>query len=385
MTWVRWAAIDSVSQQLRPPSPALAPLESSAIVAPALELPAANKKGRRPITPPNEVDLSHARAATPHSRSITPTPSHASPVRPVAPSTPGRVVAVPGQPRKTPGKSNHSVARPEVRDEVVKGEMMIITTEGDEDVDDEEDDLDLLRVNAVASSSTAMITVQPPSTPRKEPSRSNTVGSTRIARGGGGKVVPNSAGGRMTRGGADGGATVKRTKSILDFGSTLFQAPTSPSKSGSGTSASGGNQDSMSARYPSRTASGSKLGVTGATTSVAGAAGTTPSRLPTRVIPSKRRGGGTTATTAVTKAVFSSNTNPDAMDEDEIENEDIVRVGIAGGATGRRMRTTTTVAVNLTTITAEKKLTNGRATPGALGMGRNVRRRRSSVGSSDFV
>lgn len=90
MTWVRWGAIDTYKAEQRAlaPTPTPVPMSSTAAIA-----------GKSRPTTPQRV------------RTTTPPP----------PVTPGgsRAGVVPGQPRKTPGKSKNTVASPEVLDEEV--------------------------------------------------------------------------------------------------------------------------------------------------------------------------------------------------------------------------------------------------------------------------
>ncbi|GAA5978918.1 hypothetical protein JCM11641_000094 [Rhodosporidiobolus odoratus] len=95
LEWVRWAARDQLRTELAS-SGQLPPTSASISTSASTSLP---KAGARPITPPNEHELAEHR-----SRATTPS-GH-------APVTPKRQ-AVPGQPRKTPGRSRHGVAAPE--------------------------------------------------------------------------------------------------------------------------------------------------------------------------------------------------------------------------------------------------------------------------------
>lgn len=92
MCWVRWAAEDKLRAELKE------------------ELRARG------------VAVAEAGKRRDETRALTTTPPRQRAVTPEAgggvggvPRTPGRTVAVPGQPRKTPGKSNHGVADPEVQ------------------------------------------------------------------------------------------------------------------------------------------------------------------------------------------------------------------------------------------------------------------------------
>ncbi|KAM0789116.1 hypothetical protein ACM66B_003171 [Microbotryomycetes sp. NB124-2] len=99
MTWVRWGAVDTLKAEQRAmgrsPSGELAgspTVEAHRSVTPTTP--------KRPITPPNEAELARHRQSTPGQSAV--------------PRTPARPHHVPGQPRKTPGKSKHAVATPEV-------------------------------------------------------------------------------------------------------------------------------------------------------------------------------------------------------------------------------------------------------------------------------
>jgi cell division cycle 14 len=284
MTWIRWGAIDSLS----PRSPL------------ALD---------RPITPPNEILLSHSRSR--QTTPTAPTPSAAAP-----PRTPGRVVAVPGQPRKTPGKSKHSVATPE-------------TVDVDPTPLAQDDDFDILdTLPRIASTST--LKKQPPPSPTK--AAPVTGGRpTRIARA---RTRPLSAI-------ADNRivdllsttSEMRRARSVKDLG-TLFEAPPVEGEEEEEEEESGGG------RYELR-GSGS-----GRSTPIGGRAPiASPSRLPTRV-PAKRRGaaGVVGSTNRVRERALTS------------------APGTAGGAISYLLEGGITGAV-----------------------GRKVRRRRSSLGSTDFV
>lgn len=116
MVWVRWAAEDKLRAELKE------------------ELRARGVAGTGAGKRRDEV-----RALTttpPRQRAVTPETGGAGGV----PRTPGRTVAVPGQPRKTPGKSNHGVADPEVqhaaslreRELAVERESLMLVVGGEE-------------------------------------------------------------------------------------------------------------------------------------------------------------------------------------------------------------------------------------------------------------
>ena len=152
MTYVRWAAVDAHVAEQAPPV-----------------VPLAAKKVARPITPPNEAELQRERSASRHSTPVASTSAAAYelPRTPAgqtpAPRTPTRTAGgtVPGQPRKTPGKTKHSVASPEVRDLDAeeeglesRDELMLV-----KDTDDDDDD-PLALVPAPASPAKARAAVK---------------------------------------------------------------------------------------------------------------------------------------------------------------------------------------------------------------------------------
>lgn len=133
LEWVKWSAQDELRAQLalsdnttsnsvrrnheadveiRAVEPRIQ-VERECSQPPPIETP-------RPITPPNETELARHRSTTPH---------HAR-----APMTPRRQI-VPGQPRKTPGRSRHGVAAPEEKD---SSPQLQQPTEEDEGMDEVE-------------------------------------------------------------------------------------------------------------------------------------------------------------------------------------------------------------------------------------------------------
>ena len=143
LTYVRWAAVDAYKAELAP--------------TPFATLPASTKTPlKRPLTPPTEAALERERTVSRHSTPVASTSAapyeipHTPKAQIPAPRTPTRTNgAVPGQPRKTPGKTKHSVASPEVRDLdaeeegfVANEELMLIKDPSTEE-DDEDDPLTL--------------------------------------------------------------------------------------------------------------------------------------------------------------------------------------------------------------------------------------------------
>lgn len=112
LEWVRWAAQDELRRELASQNGlagrALAAAATTAAAVGAGSSGSSSSAAARPITPPNEADLAAARA-----RSTTPgrgggAGADGGGVPPVTPRRPP-----PGQPRKTPGRSRHAVAEPE--------------------------------------------------------------------------------------------------------------------------------------------------------------------------------------------------------------------------------------------------------------------------------
>ena len=114
MTWIKWSAVDQYKSTL-PPSIAIpSPSKLARTTTPP---PTTTMERGEPITPPHETALAITR-----SRNTTPIASTSGAVHSNSettigevPKTPSRKIIVPGQPRKTPGKSKHSVATPETR------------------------------------------------------------------------------------------------------------------------------------------------------------------------------------------------------------------------------------------------------------------------------
>lgn len=299
MTWVRWAAVDAHKAEVAAARQSTPPLQTA-----------------RPITPPNELDLACSRPTTPvPSRSQQP------------PRTPGRIVAVPGQPRKTPGKSKHSVASPEVNEARAEEEPL---EEGMEVTDDmmlfqEDED-----ATPVASTS-AGLSIDSNTNPVASTSRAPTTSSrpTRIARA---RQRPLSAiaDNRMVdrldlANGAPRLQDFRRSKPVQDL-TTLFEA--SAAEDTAAAAAGPGRYDLRGGR----------------TTPLPAPPQASPSRLPQRV-PAKRRG-------AAQERERSITSERGALGSCQMES--VVGM-VMGGPSGM----------------------NGPA--------RSVRRRRSSLGSTDFV
>lgn len=306
MTYVRWAAIDAfkAEQEL------LSPLPSPPIASTSTS----NTTGARPITPPNEVDLERERTVSRHATPVasTSTSGPTTTTTPV-PRTPtaNRSGIVPGQPRKTPGKTKHSVASPEVRDRDEEDgfeEMDDLMLVKDEDLTpEEEDELDPL----------ALVPAPTPTT------------SSSKAGGGGGKV-PTRGSTRPTRiARAARPLSAITDNRIVDLG---FGAADKRAKAGAG----GGAVKNLATLFETGAVSGAGgYNLRGGRTSPVGGSSASPSRLPTRV-------GAAGAAGAASG------------------------LGV-GGAAGNKRRGGTESCMEVV----------------GSGIGRSVRRRRSSLGSTD--
>lgn len=360
MTWVRWAAVDahkaSLPQVLVIPPPVVAvPIESINL-----------ESSRRPITPPNEIDLQRTHQSQTQGRSSR----HTTPIHSLdqPPRTPGRTVQVPGQPRKTPGKSKHSVASPEVRDLIIEEEPlesnMLITddmmlVQEEEEVEEAGED-DGPRTPTASTSNLAQpkfsggVNASNLTSPTK--SKSTTSSSTTIAIGSTTTASTTNTTSRPTRIASRSRTTrplsaitdnrmvdrIGNTRSsTTDFkGSsknavkdlvTVFESNSRNTSAEVEVSVSGGRYDLRGGRTsPSELPSPT----TTTTTIINGMGQASPSRLPQR-IPAKRR-------------------------------------GAAGG-------------IDSTTVVGGKSCAMEMNSVGLGGVGRSVRRRRSSLGSTDFV
>lgn len=199
MTWIRWAAVDAYKASL------------PTIITPEPTLLMVNPL--RPITPPNEIDLAR-------SRHTTPIPSNLNP-----PQTPGRQI-VPGQPRKTPGKSKHSVASPEMRDLVQEEPLEVGLVITDDMMLVEEDEGDDGPTTPTASTPTLKYVPTPSliSSPRKAPIVTSSR-PTRIARARPlSAITDNRMIDRIGTTKANGVAEdFRRSKAVKDLG-TLFES-----------------------------------------------------------------------------------------------------------------------------------------------------------------
>ncbi|GAA5967534.1 hypothetical protein JCM21900_001192 [Sporobolomyces salmonicolor] len=362
LEWVRWAAQDELRAELA----ARNPLPVASAIAASSAAAEASNAAARPITPPNEAELARSRATTPGG--------------PVPPTTPRRQI-VPGQPRKTPGRSRHAVATPEentpagsvqAHEEQMEGVVLtspqkpkgessakgkeqtsmqlVSPPDGEESDDDDIDPLQLVSPIKLNLASAAPISSSArPKTPSNTSSR-----PTRIARAApiarplsaitDNRIVDrlrmSTRAGSASGGGAGGhrdaaaAAVIARSKGAKNL-NTVFEAAEG---SGQGTT----TRQQQQSRYPLRNGRVSPT----MSTSTAVAPGS-PSKLPTR-IPAKR-------------GVAPSSPNPPSAG---------FSTSNGGGGFG--------LAPELA------KLGEGGG-KGAAGGGRNVRRRRSSMGSQDFV
>ncbi|ORY74516.1 protein-tyrosine phosphatase-like protein [Leucosporidium creatinivorum] len=381
MTWVRWAAMDAIKAEQRlltlASQTAEADRQRLATTTPPLQTPKAPK---RPITPPNEETLARSRQVTPGASATVP-------------RTPGRSVMVPGQPRKTPGKSKHSVASPEVQhaldaaaeeeEEEVEGEegvtlkdeLMLVAAAEENEAEEGE--------HLPSHSSPARpppppqprLAPPPPSNTTKRAPTPTSTRPTRIARArqrplsaiADNRIVdrlglhtdrtlpPNSSSSSTststaatTRASTRAGAPT-RSKAVKDLG-TLFESGAGDAMDVSTNGAAGGyNLRGGRTSPPQGLQPAAQLQPPAS-----------PSKLPQRV-PAKRRGG-----------VKEKEVQPTAM-----------TFGAAGGAgAGRRERSVT--AGGRGAAAAAGGLGEVERTIKAVGLSRNVRRR-SSLGSEDFV
>lgn len=352
MTWVRWAAVDAHKASLPQVLVVSPPIVTVPIESINLE------SSRRPITPPNEIDLQRTHQSQARSsRHTTPIHSLDQP-----PRTPGRTVQVPGQPRKTPGKSKHSVASPEVRDLIIEDEplesKMLITDDmmlvQEEDEGEGEDDGP--RTPTASTSNLAQpkfsggVNASNLTSPTKSKPTTSTIaiGSTISNTNTTSRPTRIASRSRTTRplSAITDNRMVDRIgttrSSTTDFkGSsknavkdlvTVFESNSRNSSTEVEVNVSGGRYDLRGGRTsPSELPSPSS---TTTTTIINGMGQASPSRLPQR-IPAKRR-------------------------------------GAAGG-------------IDSTTVVGGKSCAMEMNSVGLGGVGRSVRRRRSSLGSTDFV
>ena len=123
MTWIKWSAVDAYKSTIPPqiyPSVSASKLARSTT---PLGGGGGGGGGTGTITPPHETALAITRsrnttpiASTSSLTNLPPTTTTTNDQSTMdVPKTPSRKIIVPGQPRKTPGKSKHSVAEPETR------------------------------------------------------------------------------------------------------------------------------------------------------------------------------------------------------------------------------------------------------------------------------
>lgn len=392
--WVRWAAQDELRRELESQrglvgkelAAAGAAVASTSAVK---DEAAAGAAVGRPLTPPNEADLDRA-------RSKTPSATHGAPV------TPRRQTGVvPGQPRKTPGRSRHAVAEPErvspeeksaleaeERMEGVvlssprkartsgglssaaakgkgKGPMLdAADAAGGTEDDDEDDPLAMVvvpasprklglappaRINGSAAASTSSARPPPPAQP-KTPTQPQSTRPTRIARP---TTRPLSAladnrivdrigttrsstriGGAANTPGAGGAGSMARSKAAKNL-NTVFETTTTTGAGAAGQT-----------RYPLRNGRTTSAGSASSSASSTLQPPDSPSKVPQpqRVLGKRDTGGPGRGNGGASAPAANGGFNPAAA---------AAAAGVAGG--------------------------NG------TGLGRNVRRRRSSMGSQETV
>ena len=134
MTWIKWSAVDQYKSTLPPSIVIPSPSKLARTTTPP---PFDGATIGEPITPPHEAALAitRSRNTTPIAStsllSHDPTTTITNPPTTIGevPKTPSRKIIVPGQPRKTPGKSKHSVADPETRPDSI-AKLVLVTKEG---------------------------------------------------------------------------------------------------------------------------------------------------------------------------------------------------------------------------------------------------------------
>ncbi|SCV70956.1 BQ2448_3718 [Microbotryum intermedium] len=410
MTWVRWAAVDAYKLTLQPspPAPVAAstsaatpsnvPVASTSAVSIGADVPITppSKRIRRVVTPNNDPDAAHV---------LPPTTPGASTL--VPPRTPGRNAPVPGQPRKTPGKSKHSVATPETQQGVVEDEMdlvpqtakMLVDGQAEEDEGEDEDQADAMKTipplelvpkattdEAASQAGTSKRSATPGSSrptriarptqqrPLSAIADNRVVDRLGLATGPAGGSSGTS--GRGGRGGASSATTarataeeVKRSRAVRDLG-TLFEQPPTGSLSREGSSSGPASATSSSSRYRTR-------GGTRATTPGAGEdripslvePPASPTKLPQRV-PAKRRG---QAKEKVTTSATETR-EPTGRRERSVTSSGVVTMNVDGHGSGADDGSSTTSVEERNALAASVGLSS-----------RSVRRRRSSLGDTDFA
>ncbi|SGY79772.1 BQ5605_C008g05218 [Microbotryum silenes-dioicae] len=417
MTWVRWAAVDAYKLTVQPSPPVAAvqastsstttpsnvPVASTSAVPIGVDVPITppSQRIRRVVTPTHDPDATHAhRPTTPVASTVVP------------PRTPGRNAPVPGQPRKTPGKSKHSVATPETQQTVVEDEMdlvpktakMLVDGQAEEDEGEEEEDqpdamktippLELvpkaMKEGATNPAATSKRSATPgPSRPTRiaRPRQTrplSTIADNRVVDRLG--LATGTAGGNSTtsdrrgRGGLAANTITarataeeaKRSRAVRDLG-TLFEQPPARSSSREGTSSGPASTTSSSTRYRTR-------GGTRATTPGAGdnripsivEPPASPTKLPQRV-PAKRRGQAKEKATTMSTTVAAE---PATRRERSVTASGVVKMNVDGHALGGGADdgSGTTSVEQRNALAASVGLSS-----------RSVRRRRSSLGDTDFV
>ncbi|GAA5882676.1 hypothetical protein JCM16303_006539 [Sporobolomyces ruberrimus] len=466
LEWVRWSAQDELraelaleqEQQRTRENVTQASTSGGGGGEPTTTV--AGECATRPITPPNESELRGARvrSTTPHVSSTTTNP-------PVTPRRQGG--NVPGQPRKTPGRSRHGISAPEEKDkdspaaivtmnegggkeeedlemeaavreeEEMEGVVLVSsspnkkkrdsagggggarkslqlvpddpededevipeTQEKEEELQEQEDPITMMPGSPKKASRTSS------STQRRDPEQdqdlqpSARIASTSSTRPKTPSTAPSST--RPTRiarsaGGSSQASTSRPLSAITD--NKLRTAPTTTTRSGGSTSASdqaiarsrgaknlntvfeavegkGPGSTSTRSRYPLRNVSGrtTPTAASGSTLSGAGAGaghGTlppnSPSKLPTR-IPAKR-GAAVITPSSPQPPSTTTTTSASGRGHGGFNPANAGKESGNGGNSGGGFTS----------------LANGLAKLGGGNKGRNVRRRRSSMGSQDFV
>ncbi|GAA5956529.1 hypothetical protein JCM3765_003473 [Sporobolomyces pararoseus] len=412
LEWVRWSAQDELRAELAQSQPQ--PSTSTAQNARDCSAPP------RPITPPNESELREAarqRSTTPH---VAPSAS-TSTATTNAPVTPRRQTGqnVPGQPRKTPGRSRHGISAPEDKDKDSPAAIVTIEKkEGDEEMEEalrEEEEMEGVVLTSSPNKKKRDSTgggrrssgrkslqlvadeskeeeeeeeedplTMLPSSPRKPPHQSQdlqpsaalklnqatTTTSTRPKTPSAPTTLNSSN--RPTRIARSSATTPNSTTTTVDQSNAIARSRGAKnlntvfeSVEGAAGGSKAGPSGSTRSRYPLRNVSGRTTPTiatnsASATTASGVVAPNSPSKLPTR-IPAKR---GVPNSPAISTATNSNHSQQ--------------RAGFDPSAAGNK----DTEGSNNKGFTS---LANGLAKLGGGKGGRNVRRRRSSMGSQDFV
>jgi hypothetical protein len=262
-TFVRWSAID-MAAELNGTAGALAP---------------APQPLERPITPPSDHE-------------------------PERPTTPTQAVPVPGQPRKTPGRTRHGVAAPETAPEEVEDAMEGVTSSRDPTprAPTPTDEIAVVKAAATpaAPSATVALGLRPRARPLSAITDNRIVNRNR-------SVTPPGTSSAST----GSGSGVTRSKAARNLG-TLFETMAAEAGSGDAAGAPTSGERYNLRREP--TAARPLATATGRTATALRPpppqhATTSPSRLPQRV-PAKRRTASRSGTSVLAQPAAAASVAP---------------------------------------------------------------------------